>query len=93
MVCVCLLTDVPSWSELRQRGGDQAFPYQRDRTVGEETEENWYQLTAAADLPAKSHYRSNLLQKQKVTRFKSSYSRVKIRALMFKCKVLRIRTK
>lgn len=37
--------DVSSGSELRQRGGDQAFPQSRDGAAGQETEEKRYLLS------------------------------------------------
>lgn len=38
-------TDVSSGSELRQRGGDQAFPQSLDGADGQETEEKRYLLS------------------------------------------------
>lgn len=43
---------MPSGYEFRQRGGDQAFPCPGVGAIGEKTEENWYQLTAADNLTA-----------------------------------------
>lgn len=48
---ICVFTDMPSGSELCQRGGGQTFPQPCVRATGEKTEENWYQLPAAAFLP------------------------------------------
>lgn len=40
-VCVCV-ADVPSGSELCERGGGKAFQHQREGARGPKTEENWY---------------------------------------------------
>lgn len=51
-VVLFVFADMSSGSELCQRGGDEAFPRSRGRADGEKTEENWYQFTAADDLPS-----------------------------------------
>lgn len=41
-VCVCVcVADMPSGSELCQRGGSEAFQHQRERVGGPKTAENW----------------------------------------------------
>lgn len=37
----CVISDVPSWYELCQRGGDQTIPWPNVGAGGQKTKEKW----------------------------------------------------